>query len=88
MMRNLAQTIGILIDKAPLSYLGWVNREGFPEIKAMLPPRQREGIHRLYFTTNASSMRVAHYWENPTPASISATGAFSEALCFRALWRC
>lgn len=65
MMRNPVQTIGNLIDKAPLSYLGSVDGEGFPEVKAMLPPREREGIRRLYLTTNTSSRRVAHFRENP-----------------------
>ena len=34
-------------------------------MKAMLPPRRREGIKHLYFTTNTSSMRVSQYKENP-----------------------
>jgi general stress protein 26 len=33
-------------------------------MKAMLPPRKREGIHTLWFTTNVSSMRVAQFREN------------------------
>ena len=31
----------------------------------MLPPRKREGIKHLYFTTNTSSMRVQQYLDNP-----------------------
>jgi general stress protein 26 len=31
----------------------------------MLPPREREGIRVIYFSTNASSMRVAQYMSNP-----------------------
>lgn len=34
-------------------------------MKAMLPPRKREGIRTFYFTTNTSSMRVAQYRKNP-----------------------
>lgn len=34
-------------------------------MKAMLPPRKREGIRKFYFTTNTSSMRVAQYRKNP-----------------------
>jgi general stress protein 26 len=33
-------------------------------MKAMLPPRKREGIKYIYFTTNTSSMRVSQYKEN------------------------
>ena len=31
----------------------------------MLSPRKREGIKVFYFTTNAFSVRVAHYKANP-----------------------
>ena len=33
-------------------------------MKAMLPPRKREGIKEFWFTTNTSSMRVSQYREN------------------------
>ena len=64
-MRNAEQTIGTLIDKQNVAFIGSVDVDGFPNTKAMLPPREREGIHRFYFTTNTSSMRVAQYRENP-----------------------
>ena len=34
-------------------------------MKAMLPPRKREGIKEFWFTTNTSSMRVSQFRENP-----------------------
>jgi general stress protein 26 len=37
-------------------------------MKAMLPPRKREGIREFWFTTNTSSARVAQYRENPKAA--------------------
>ena len=64
-MRDAAATVGALIDRAGVSILGSVDEEGFPNSKAMLPPRKREGINRLYFTTNTSSMRVAQFVRNP-----------------------
>ncbi|PKL02631.1 MAG: pyridoxamine 5'-phosphate oxidase, partial [Synergistetes bacterium HGW-Synergistetes-2] len=64
-MRDPEKTVGNLIDKAPVSLIGSVDEEGFPNTKAMLPPRKREGIKRLYFTTNTSSMRVQQYGLNP-----------------------
>jgi general stress protein 26 len=42
-----------------------VDDKGFPNIKAMLPPRKREGIKYFYFTTNTSSLRVRQYRDNP-----------------------
>jgi len=65
MMRNPEQTIGNLIDKQGVSFVGSVDAEGFPNMKAMLPPRKREGIKTFWFTTNTSSMRVAQYRANP-----------------------
>jgi len=65
MMRNPEQTIGNMIDKQGVSFIGSVDRNGFPNMKAMLPPRKREGIKSFWFSTNTSSMRVAQYRENP-----------------------
>ncbi|MBN1424168.1 pyridoxamine 5'-phosphate oxidase family protein [Candidatus Fermentibacteria bacterium] len=64
-MREPAQTIGNMIDKASTAIISSVDESGFPNTKAMLPPRKRDGIRHLYFTTNTSSMRVRHYTENP-----------------------
>lgn len=64
-MRDAEITIGNLIDKVSVSFIGSIDGEGFPNMKAMLPPRKREGIKFIYFTTNTSSMRVSQYKENP-----------------------
>ena len=68
MMRNPEQTIGNLIDKQGVAFIASVDGEGFPNMKAMLPSRKREGIRELWFTTNTSSQRVAQYRENPNAA--------------------
>ena len=64
MMKNLEQTIGNLIDKQSVVFISSVDKEGYPNTKAMLPPRKREEIRVFYFTTNTSSMRVNQYREN------------------------
>ena len=64
-VRDAAKTVGNLIDKANVAIVGSVDGDGFPNSKAMLPPREREGIRVIYFSTNASSMRVAQYMSNP-----------------------
>jgi general stress protein 26 len=64
-MRDAGKTIGNLIDKAGVSIISSVDEDGFPNTKAMLPPRKREGIKHIYFTTNTSSMRVKQYTANP-----------------------
>jgi general stress protein 26 len=64
-MRDHKKTIGNLIDKVTVSIISSVDEMGFPNTKAMLPPRKRDGIKYIYFTTNTSSMRVKQYSENP-----------------------
>lgn len=64
-MRNPEQTIGNLIDKQSTAFISSIDEEGFPNAKAMLPPRKREGIKVFYSTTNTSSMRVSQYRVNP-----------------------
>ena len=82
MMRDPEQTIGNLIDRRNTSFVGSVDEDGYPEVKAMLPPRKREGIRTFYFTSNTSSMRAAHYRAH------SSTGGSSAASCSRARWKC
>ncbi|MGV8084509.1 MAG: pyridoxamine 5'-phosphate oxidase family protein [Coriobacteriia bacterium] len=64
-MRDASKTVGNLIDRASISIISSVDKDGFPNSKAMLAPRRREGIRHIFFTTNTSSMRVGHYLENP-----------------------
>lgn len=64
MLLDVGQTIGNLIDKQSVSFISSVGQDGFPNTKAMLPPRKREGIKIFYFTTNTSSMRVDQYRAN------------------------
>ena len=65
MMKNPEQTIGNLIDKQSISFVASISESGFPNMKAMLPPRKRAGLKGFWFTTNTSSMRVAQYQKNP-----------------------
>jgi general stress protein 26 len=65
MMRDASKTIGNLIDRAGISIISSLDDDGFPNTKAMLPPRKREGIKHIFFTTNLSSMRVQQYLRNP-----------------------
>ena len=64
-MRDPEKTVGNMADKLKIAFLGSVDGEGFPNVKAMLQPRKREGIKVFYFTTNTSSMRVAQFQANP-----------------------
>ena len=64
-MKDVNKTVGDLIDKASATIISSIDENGFPNTKAMLPPRMRNGIGELYLTTNTSSMRVKQYSENP-----------------------
>lgn len=60
-MRNPEQTVGNIADKLKIAFIGSVDEQGYPNVKAMLQPRKREGIKVFYFTTNTSSMRVRQF---------------------------
>ncbi len=75
-MRDVESTIGGLIDKQRIAYLSSVDEAGYPNTKAMLAPREREGIKVLYFTTNTSSRRVAQFRENPKACAYFADTRF------------
>lgn len=60
-MSDLLHEFGAWIDARDTAFIASVDAEGFPQMKAMLPPRVREGLKVFYFTTNTSSMRVRHF---------------------------
>ena len=42
MMRDAEKTVGNMIDKLKTAFIGSIDSEGFPTIKAMLQPRKRD----------------------------------------------
>lgn len=52
------------VSEQKTAFIGSVDENGFPNIKAMLAPRKIEG-NCLYFTTNTSAMRTSHYLSDP-----------------------
>ena len=52
------------IQKQKTIFIGSVDEEGFPNIKAMFTPRKIEG-NCFYFSTNTSSMRTQQFIRNP-----------------------
>ena len=53
------------VGKQDVSFVCSVDDDGFPNVKAMLKPRQRNGLKEFWFSTNTSSMRVRQYQDNP-----------------------
>ncbi|MCD8091561.1 MAG: pyridoxamine 5'-phosphate oxidase family protein [Bacteroides sp.] len=82
-MRDAEKTVGNIIDKQKTAFIGSVDKNGYPNIKAMLQPRKREGIKTIYPTTNTSSMRVAQYQANN-----HACMYFCDARFFRGVMLC
>lgn len=64
-MIELRKRAEAVVDTQGVAFIGSVDADGFPEMKAMLAPRVRDGLHTFYFTTNTSSRRVAHYRRDP-----------------------
>ena len=53
------------VGKQDVSFVCSVDDDGFPNVKAMLKPRKRNGLKEFWFSTNTSSMRIRQYLENP-----------------------
>ena len=53
------------IDRQKVCFICSVDDAGFPNVKAMLSPRKRNGLREFYFSTNTSSMRVKQYRKDP-----------------------
>ena len=64
MDHNIKTGIRTLWEKAQTAYVGSVDEEGFPQIKAMFVPKQGN-IKIQYFSTNTSSKRAAQFLKNP-----------------------
>jgi general stress protein 26 len=65
MNKDYARLAESLIKRSSKVLIGSLDADGFPNIKVMLAPRERNGIKEFYFTTNTSSMRVAQFRMNP-----------------------
>lgn len=53
------------IRKQKVSFIGSVDKNGYPNMKAMLKPRKINGLKEFYFSTNTSSLRVKQFQNNP-----------------------
>jgi len=85
MLKNSEKTIGNLIDKQSVAFISSVDSEGYPNTKAMLAPRKREGIKVIYFSTNTSSMRVEQYRNNPKACLYFCDKRFSRGVMLKGI---
>jgi len=64
-MRNPESTVGKIIDSSKVCYLSSVDCDGYPNTKAVLTIKEREGLRVHWFSTNTSSLRVGQFRANP-----------------------
>lgn len=53
------------IKKQKVSFICSIDQDGYPNVKAMLRPRKRDGLKEFYFSTNTSALRTQQYLDNP-----------------------
>ena len=64
-VRDAEKTVGAMAGRATTVYLSYIDSHGYPTTRAMLPPREREGIRVFWFSTNTSSQKAAAFRANP-----------------------
>lgn len=64
-MRDALKTVGNIADKCKIAYISYIDENGYPVTKAMLRPRERDGIKTFWFSTNTSSNKVKCFRNNP-----------------------
>lgn len=79
-MKDAVVTISKLVAKSKTTYLSYVDGGGFPVTKAMLAPREVEGIKTFWFSTNTSSNKVKYLRENPKASIYFVDRAFFRAV--------
>lgn len=82
-MRNPEQTIGNMIDKTSMTTLSFIDENGFPVSRAMLAPREREGIKSFWLTTNTSSNKVACLRNSPKASIYFVDKRFYRGVCLK-----
>jgi general stress protein 26 len=65
MTKNFINAGLAIVAKSNNAIIGSVDEDGFPNLKAMLPPREHDGLKTFFFNTNTHSMRVKQYLKNP-----------------------
>lgn len=64
-MSGIIEKVDHLFGKTEVFFISSVDEHGFPNTKAMLAPRKREGVKYIYFTTALTSEKAIQYKANP-----------------------
>ena len=82
-MKEIEKIAERMLEKQKICYLSSVDSEGFPNTKAMLRPRKRNGISELYFSTNTSSKKVQSFRNNPKACVYLCDTLFSKGIMLK-----
>jgi general stress protein 26 len=74
-----------IVAKSTKTIIASVDDDGVPNLKAMLKPRENDGLKVFYFTTNTSSMRVKQYRKNPKASIYFYDSRFFRGLMLRGI---
>ena len=83
MGKDCVKTAQTIVERSGKTIIGSVDEEGYPNLKAMLKPREQDGLKVFYFTTNTSSMRVRQYLRNPRASIYFYDARFFRGVMFR-----
>ena len=81
MMRDSAKTIGNLIDKQTTAFISYIDSDGYPVTRAMLMPRERDGIKTFFFSTNTSSNKIKCFAQNAKASVYFMDKRFFRGVC-------
>lgn len=82
-MKNPEKTIYNIVDKQKICFISSVDEDGFPNTKAMLRPRKRNGIQEFYLSTNTSSLKVKSFKNNPKACLYFCDKRFFRGIMFK-----
>ncbi|MDE6585357.1 MAG: pyridoxamine 5'-phosphate oxidase family protein [Clostridia bacterium] len=80
-MRDIQKTVGLIADKQKKCFLSYIDEDGFPQIRAMLSPRERDGVKVFYLSTNTSSKKIGCFLKNPKASLYFVDQRFYNAVC-------
>lgn len=83
MTKNFINAGLAIVARSSKTIIGSVDEDGFPNVKAMLQPREHDGLKTFYFSTNTSSMRVKQYQKNPKASVYFYDSRFFKGLMLR-----
>ena len=80
-MKNAQKTVKLMAEKQKVCYISYIDENGFPQIRAMLKPREIDGANVFYFSTNTSSKKVSCFLKNPNASIYFVDKRFYRGVC-------